>query len=519
METKLASIIDVFDESSVRGLILRTLAQEWPLTARKLHSKISQKKQLGYHAIYKSINQMVKEGILKKEENGYLVNIEWLEKVDSVFSRMRGQIGTKPMYIPRLSDIKQEGENHSFVFENLAEADRYRKKLQSEYLESKESKKPYVGLSYHMRSPLVYAEKSAKTTDVVSKQRIPVFLLIEGNTPVDEWCADYYRFLSLKVRTGMKGTVHNCEIMVVGDHIVQMFLPKKTNEYIDSLYGRMSHASEISIPEFYSKVFLEKSDVKIVVTKNSALAEQIRQNAISKFATDRVAVFSVLGTFVDYSLYYEIAKNLDEKGLLNTDEGKELLKLGESWKKGKIKQDTYLESYVSHYANAVKGRSTSDIEEAIKSVVDDNITNILLKNAAKLMSFACSYTDTAAITRMPLEFVKGLEPYVIFNHIIATALEAKKGVYTGKILHNLISQKAKEKAFLQWSKNRNMKGSLGFGNRSSDLGFLKHVEIPILVNPSGRMQSYAKKHKWKSYGKKEIGYLVEYVKEELRSDA
>ena len=57
-----------------------------------------------------------------------------------------------------------------------------------------------------------------------------------------------------------------------------------------------------------------------------------------------------------------------------------------------------------------------------------------------------------------------------------------------------------------------MRGSLGFGNRYSDLGFLKHMDIPIAIDPDEKLRKHAKAHKWKIYGKKDLRMAVDCVR-------
>ena len=371
MQTTLASAIDIFEEDSLKRLILEILSGEWPLSVRKIHTKVIAKKTITYHAVYKTVNQMVKDDILKKQYTGYMIDIEWLESIDEMFRRTQEKhASNEPQYLPDLDGIRNEGETHTIIFSNMEEADKYRKNLQEEYLKSGQSK-PYVGLNYHIKSPLTHTERSIKLFDIIAKKRIPVFILVEGNTPIDEWCADYYRIHSIKVKTGIKNTAETCETMILGDHIVQFFIPEKIRNNIEEIYNKSTKISDVSVPEIHSSIYSENCDAKIIIGKNSGIAEQIRQNVINNFNTDCVSLFSLEGTFLDYSFSVDAIKNLHEKNLLNEKEGKKLVELGERWKNKEISWDIVMDAQSKYFPLAIKGKIPRSAKDNISS--GDNI--------------------------------------------------------------------------------------------------------------------------------------------------
>ncbi len=499
---KISPLVSLGHDNSVKDLIILTLSQEWPLTVRKIHNAIEKSRaSVTYHAVHKAVRQLVKQNVLKKERNGYLISIEWIEQMSGLVEGMKNNyLYNKPLYLPGLKEFKQEGDTQVFIFDNLAEADSYRKRLQWEYGNRKGAKQPYVSMGLHFRTPLLYTEKSRDLSSVASKFSITCYLVVTGKTPVDEWCADFYRLQKHFVKTGVP-SAQNCEINVLGDTIVQAYLPPQVRQRIHDIYSNVKDVSEINHQDFYKQIYLTKGDVKIVVMKNPEIAEQIRNQVIANFRNEKVAVFDIDGTFVDPAFPVEATEMLNAKGLLNAGEGKELAELCGQYKAGKLKRDKFADAYMKIYPKAVKGKAAASIEEAIAKFVEENTFRFIYPHAEKLYSLVHSYRKAIVFTRLPVEFVRSLSGMFVFDEIISTKLELSGGIFTGKVAANLCMPGSKEKAFVKWlqSNGSSLKGSLGFGDRYHDLSFLSRVDMPFVLNPDEKLAKVAKQNRWPAY--------------------
>ena len=182
-------------ENGVKDHVVLAIAREWPLTAQQLYERIiKERSDIGYHAVHKCCQQLLKSGVTKREEKGYLISSAWLEKVSAIVDTLkRSYVYNKPLFLPSMKDLSQEGDTRTFTFDNLAEADNYRKRMQWEYLVLDGAKHPYCAMSRHLRSPLFASERSLNIMSMATKAKSNAFIMCAGSTVIDEWCADYYR--------------------------------------------------------------------------------------------------------------------------------------------------------------------------------------------------------------------------------------------------------------------------------------------------------------------------------------
>jgi len=67
----------LFEGKSVKDKVFNVLSEEWPLSARKIFFKL---KGHTYQAVYKVLQELVEQRIVKKQDQQYFVNIKWLNE-------------------------------------------------------------------------------------------------------------------------------------------------------------------------------------------------------------------------------------------------------------------------------------------------------------------------------------------------------------------------------------------------------------------------------------------------------
>ncbi len=70
---------------SVRETIISILSKEFPLNIKKIYNKIKKEYNLGvtYQAVFKLIKEMLEDGILKKNDKEYQLNLEWIKELEN----------------------------------------------------------------------------------------------------------------------------------------------------------------------------------------------------------------------------------------------------------------------------------------------------------------------------------------------------------------------------------------------------------------------------------------------------
>ena len=271
-------------ENSLRNAVLTILTAKYPLSARELYEtiKCDHVKLATYPAVYKTLKVMTRESKLIKQNRSFLINIEWVKDLRKFAEKVEEEYVQKQS-LPALKEIK-ENESFTFMFDSLEVAEKYRKKIQWEHTETKRSYH-YIGIYEHMRTPIVYLEKSLDLISASSKLKNTSRIVISNNSPIDKWCASFYVQASgVKARLGVTipGT-ENCEIMIFDDVVIQLYLHQKIRKYIDDIYTKTKSIDHVNTKEFYERVYKTKLPSKMVVFRNSLIATTLRNQVLSNF--------------------------------------------------------------------------------------------------------------------------------------------------------------------------------------------------------------------------------------------
>jgi len=314
---------DLQEGRGVKDIIIHVLSEEWPLSSNEIYTKAKRKYGLNstYQAVHKMLKQLANQGVLAKEGKKYSISMKWAEKIEKFSKDLKTMlVSHKPLYLEGLSDFREETGMQTFVFDSFGTAEEYRKTLQKQYIESPGPKPPYVGQSRHLKSPVFYSEKSKEILDLINKTQTKCYLLVRGNTKIDGWCADYYRNNLVDIRTGVD-VARNCDTMVVGNVVVQTYVPVQCRLFIDNLYSSAKNIPLIEIPKLYENIYKLKENTKLLVFKNPELAEQVRQQTIEYFnekkATDPANELFEIVDESDKVIGTEKRSVVHEKGLLH----------------------------------------------------------------------------------------------------------------------------------------------------------------------------------------------------------
>jgi len=501
----------------VKDQILMELGQsQKALSVQELHNLVEKSRRgISYHAIHKAAKNLLKAGVVERQGKGYVLSKTWVEKVANYLEHVHhAYLYKKPIHLPGLKEFKEEADTRIFIFDNLEEADAYRKQLQWEYLVSKGAKEPYCAMNWHLRSSLFSSERALNIMSMATKTQSKAFMIVAGSTPIDEWCADYYRNQFVRVQTAIP-CAPACDVMVLGDTVVQLYLPLELKKYIESIYLSARNVSDINIPEFYKRAYRGKHDIKLVVIKNPEIARQLRQQIMSNFGYDKIAFFDVNGTLVNGFLTKLFAEHLTVNGKFDKKKWEEIALMRAAEKSGDVLHDRYVSRVIDLYAEGLKGQSVEEIQTLAHKFVEEGRVP-LFKPSRRVFNWVNSYYKTVAVTKTPEELMEAVRAVFAFDDLIASQLEVKNGKYTGKIKRRLDSRTEKDKAMKAWlnESKANLEGSVAFGNLHHDFAFLELVKKPFLIgNPDPKTALIAKRRGWPVFNESTDAYdIIEAIR-------
>lgn len=262
-------------EQSTRNLIISILSNEWPLTAKQIHSRLSRKhgKNTSYQAAHKLIKELESGKILSRVKDGYKLSEDWIEEQSEFFNEMK---------------VKYAGKESAFfgsknlVFNSLLELDKFLLDFFVKFAgKPAGKKKPVLCLWWnHLWLPLFLSKKEYAQIKLLGEISKP-YSLSKGNAFLDKYCAEFWTKNKLKSKTGVEGGF--ADLLVFNDVIIEVFYPPEILKKLDNFYNKTKSISDLVVDELFEEIFEKKVKIPVTINKNSVLAEQLRKRFLSYF--------------------------------------------------------------------------------------------------------------------------------------------------------------------------------------------------------------------------------------------
>lgn len=271
---------------TVKDAVISILSTEWPLTTRKIYSKVKNMDlDVSYQAIYKALNEFVTESIVKKTGSEYQLNEDWIEKIKEFGNELESLYkGKETESLEKVINIGYQ----SFSFETVF--DLYKFILDAlvffqNYYRHQQPKNPGIVHFSHMWWALVGSVREQENFKKAASWDGGVYLICSGNTYADKLLAKFY--------TGVKGAdikikldtncANDYETFIVEDCLIQVYLSNKIKRVFESTYKNFKHGSSSSFGKFYEDILFKKTEINVIINKNPRVAELIRNKTLKHF--------------------------------------------------------------------------------------------------------------------------------------------------------------------------------------------------------------------------------------------
>jgi len=261
-----------------KDAIINILTTEWPLTLKQIYYKI--KKQYNYASSYQSVYKAVKElcdtKVLKGKDKKYEINIEWVKQVQSFTDIVETNYYAKER-LQTLSGLKnsKSGEDIMILnFETLFDAEKYL----YYFIKTEISKKTNQTICYeinHEWKRLFYLRAEYNYIKKLLNKGHKIYFLCSGNSNIEKESKDFYQSLGAKFKLTDRKLTN--DLLVFDDFFIQIFIPAEINKQI-----KTSLKNKDSI-ELLENALEKKSSIKVIINKDSALANEIKKQIIKKF--------------------------------------------------------------------------------------------------------------------------------------------------------------------------------------------------------------------------------------------
>lgn len=224
----MASLLPILGGSSTKGCIIEILSAKWPLTAKKIYNQLVKGHHLPitYQAAHKALQELVKDKVLEKRKEGYLVSREWVKRLGDFTERIREDLDS----LGKKQEVKTI---HKLVFSTHREFI----KFHMDFIQEVFKKDGMVDMLFfyrHVPYPHVLSNEEIQAVKQLGK-KLRWTMIAKMDTPVGRWCAKQWRKFGVKVKLGADASADR--LIIVNDYILNVYMSKEAITKWDKAYA------------------------------------------------------------------------------------------------------------------------------------------------------------------------------------------------------------------------------------------------------------------------------------------
>jgi len=276
-----ALFIPIFSGSDACSIIVKILAEKQGLNAKQIYDTIkTSEKQFSYQAIHKALQKLQGEGVVEKIGKNYSLSQNWIASLKQFVEFSEHEttrtILSEDTTWPQNLQFCTLMELGKFMLDGLIE-------IVSSLYNASGQKPVLVALWKHVWPGIVFGEEDYRKLIELGKKKRG-FVLSNGTCFADKFFGSYYEKMGHKVKYGVKN-IGNCDTVVVGDYIFQVYYTPELKKKWSETYTKMSSSRkrDLAMGEFFTLIHDYKTKINVVINKNVGVAEQIKREMLQHF--------------------------------------------------------------------------------------------------------------------------------------------------------------------------------------------------------------------------------------------
>lgn len=262
---------------SVKDKIILALGSSWPLNAKELlaHIKNNFDVNVTYQAVYKSINELLEEGVIVKIDKGFELNRSWVSSLKEYMTSVDQSYRTN-------TPKKDVADSEQIIVDSIYDFYLFILKMMEKYAnDSHVTQNPVVFRAIHGWNALVVGkEELIRVAKVVPNYKL--YVVVSSDSPLDHALAKYWRELGVHFKTNVPLTITN-DVVVVGDYVVQIIYPNELINALNIFFEETKSLEEMDIIKSQRDIFYKKMHIPVITVKNKMLADDLKKETLGYF--------------------------------------------------------------------------------------------------------------------------------------------------------------------------------------------------------------------------------------------
>jgi hypothetical protein len=263
--------------SSTRNLIISVLAENWPLSAKKIHETLKRKhaRDCSYQAVHKLLKELQDEGIVHFKDKKYLLNLDWVKSIETFSKKVTDAYLTdKKSVLERLDN----GESVNMSFDTVTELGSF---LIFDWFNFP-SKDDRAFMHWYRTYSLVGLSKHQMDGMRKITSHLKLYTLVKKNSLVDRFLGIALQKVGYKVKFGVD-VASECDLFIFGDYILRVYWPEALMSTWDKLWHKTKKVDEFDLDSMLRSMHDRDQKINVTINKNPAVAQQLKEKTLAYF--------------------------------------------------------------------------------------------------------------------------------------------------------------------------------------------------------------------------------------------
>lgn len=264
-------MIDSFLGNTTKGTIIKVLSENQKLSIKEIYNQVKKysKKDITYQATHKAIQEMEKEGILKKTSNKIEIDDDWIDTIYTISSKLKSN---------KENNIKpNQSQTKTYIFDTFVDAG---KALIKFGVETPHNTKSSVALFHHAWPFVGMSKIDYERLQEIGKS--PFYDIIVNDTKLDKLFANILSGVGKKVKIGIDIGIP-FDFLIKGNTTLQIHFTKEFTKEYYSIFKKYQKLESLEIGDLFQKVMFLKTKITFIEIEDSELAENLRKRVLEEF--------------------------------------------------------------------------------------------------------------------------------------------------------------------------------------------------------------------------------------------
>jgi hypothetical protein len=267
----------------VKDIIISVLIDEYPLTAKRIFNILNKRYGISitFQAVNKSIKILISQGVLQKRGRDLSINKKWVFELRDFVETLQDKCFSERALPSKIGEV---GDTRIYRFNNLLDQDKFWCKLNEKWIleKNEKDKRPTTWWGSHCWWVVGQLDNEDRLVQQMIKYKTHTYWLCKGNTFLDKLASKYYVGKYLHYKSGDKDSDPSIYIMAMGDYVFESKYPPNILKKLEQFYRKVRKAEDMNLNKIM-RILRQKADIKMTVMNNEILANQLRENILSRF--------------------------------------------------------------------------------------------------------------------------------------------------------------------------------------------------------------------------------------------